>query len=122
MPLRNKIRSSPVTEIVSPVSARVDYLHGDYQDWFSEPGRVIDTIDRLKPFHAPEIIERWQGWCQDGEWRLLIADLLEQHYDCHYGTGEKRNFREPERKVPVDDLSESGIQKAAAEFFNAAPK
>ena len=122
MPLRERIRSSPVSEIVSPIAARVDFLHRDYQDWLSKPERVIDTIDRLKPFHAPQIIERWKAWCSEGQWCQLIAELLELHYDCHYGTGDRRNYREPDRQVEVTDLSEEGIQQAAADFFGTMKK
>ncbi len=117
--LRTRMRESPVTEIVSPLSSRVDYLHRDYESWLAEPDRVIATIDRLKSFHSGETIERWKGWCVEGQWRGVIGGLLEEHYDRRYGTDEKGRYRKPERQGELADQTEANIRECSRVVLEA---
>lgn len=117
LPLLTKMRQSPVTEIVSPLAARVDYLYRDYKPWLTEPDLVLKTIGRLKSYHSPEIIDCWKTWTVNGQWPDLIADLLKRHYDQYYGFDRKGKFRKPDRQVKLTDLTTDRIEEGAAGFL-----
>ena len=119
LPLLAKMRESPVTEIVSPIASRVDYLHRDYESWLTKPDRVLETIDLLRSFHSAETIARWRAWCVEGQWRELIADLLEKHYDRHYGVDGRGKYKEPVRQVKLSDQAGESIRESAASFLEA---
>ncbi|MFT5470663.1 MAG: tRNA 2-selenouridine synthase [Verrucomicrobiales bacterium] len=117
LPLRARLRESPVSELVSPTSSRVDFLYRDYSSWLTDPQRVMETIDRLQPFHSGETIARWKTWCEEGKWRDLIGELLENHYDERYGCDKEKNYRRPDRQIHLSDQTDAVIQKSAAEFL-----
>jgi len=54
----------------------------------------------------------------EGDWRALVGELLEQHYDPLYFRSQNRNyagFAAPQN-FPTDDLSPSAIDALARQI------
>ncbi len=120
-PLWHAIRQAPVTEIRSPVEARSAYLLTDYQDWIAQPQRILDTIERLRPFHSNKQIEAWRTECRQGQWQALIASLLTEHYDRRYGVAGSGHYGAPENHYDLPNQEPRAIQ-ACAEWLRETSK
>lgn len=119
LPLIAKMRESEVTEIVSPIEARVEFLHREYEPWLSAPEKVLEMLDMLEPIHSAETIQRWRSKCAAGSWRELIKDLLIHHYDKRYGRDGGGKYREPVRQISVDEKTGRQLPKLAAELIES---
>ncbi len=119
--LWQKMKTSPVIEIVSPLACRARYLVEDYRDWVDDPDRVRQTIDRLRGFHPRERIERWKELAGTGQWEAMTASLLEEHYDRRYRPEENRgHFREPGFHVELPDHGPEGLRACADQILALA--
>lgn len=112
-PLWRVMKESPVMEIAAPVEARADYLQGVYAPWIADPDRILETIERLKPFHSAQQIAQWKDSCRLGSWRQLIESLLTEHYDKRYGAAGTGHYRPPARRYALSDHSQEAIGDCA---------
>ncbi len=115
--LMRKMRRSPVTELRVPLKARAAYLHRDYADWLEYPDKVLETLDRLQPYHSREQIEAWRKACHQRQWVPLISEILEQHYDQRYGANGSGHYAVPEAVRELADHSQESIATCAASLL-----
>lgn len=106
---------SPRIAFSAPLAARVDYLVRTYRDFAAAPGRVVASIERLRPFHPKERIEKWLGLAEARDWGALAAALMREHYDPLYERGRKRGSP-PVAAIELDRLDADGIERAAEEI------
>jgi tRNA 2-selenouridine synthase len=85
------IRSSPCLRVQAGMAARVDFLMRDY-DYLLDASRLQGQIALLKGLQSRETIDRWQALAARGEFRTLVAELLQQHYDPLYARSQRRSF------------------------------
>ncbi len=78
------ICAAPRIRIVAPLPARADYLARAYADVAADRAELAALIDRLRPFHAAEVIEGWQAFAAAGDLAPLAGDLMARHYDPRY--------------------------------------
>jgi tRNA 2-selenouridine synthase len=71
-------------EISAPSAARASYLTCAYSDIISDPARLIETINLLRPAHATAVIDRWLALSASAQFEVLAAELMDQHYDPRY--------------------------------------
>lgn len=107
------VKQAPVTELQAPVELRAAYLERDYQSWIEQPKRILETLERLSPFHGKSRIEQWKALCQEGRWRPLIASLLVEHYDKRYGAAGSGHYHAPETRYALESHEPSGIESCA---------
>ena len=112
-PLWQKMKLSPVIEIVSPLEARAAYLTADYQEWLGDSARVSRTIDRLKEFQARRTLEEWKGMSERGEWEALATRLLKEHYDRRYSVAGSGHFQSPSAIEGLRDHRPDTVRQCA---------
>ncbi|NNE90785.1 MAG: tRNA 2-selenouridine(34) synthase MnmH [Verrucomicrobiales bacterium] len=111
--LWNAMRDSPVLEISAPLDSRVRHLQSEYSEWLTSPDYVIETIDRLQPFHSCETIAEWKKWAAESNWAELIGALLTGHYDKNYRPDGNGYFNEPDCQFELTDHSADSIRQCA---------
>jgi tRNA 2-selenouridine synthase len=104
--------AAPRISIAAPRAARAAYLARAYGDLVAEPERLMATLDLLRPLHAGEVIEGWQGLAATGDHVALADSLMEQHYDPRYGKHRAR-MPLPVAEVAVDALGPSDLAGVA---------
>ena len=117
--LLQAMRSSECLNVVAGTAARVEFLLRDYDYFLADPEGLNSRLAVLKNLQSRETIARWQAWARSGQWRELVGELLEQHYDPLYLRSQNRNytgFGEP-RSFPTDDLSPAGIERVARDIL-----
>jgi tRNA 2-selenouridine synthase len=82
--------AAPRVAIAAPVAARAVYLTRAYGDLVADAARLSAVIDRLRPAHPAERIEKWQGLAVAGEFSTLAEELMQHHYDPRYAKHRAR--------------------------------
>ena len=121
--LLETMRASPCLSIEAAFPARVDFLLRDYAYFLQAPDWLNSRLDVLRQLQSRETIERWQNYANKGEWRVLVSELLELHYDPLYRRSQHHNFAglATPRKLATEDLSPAGIDALAAQLHPAQP-
>jgi tRNA 2-selenouridine synthase len=78
------MRQARVTTLSSPLEDRVTALLADYAHYVAEPGKLLALLPALVGMHSRAQVAEWERQARAGEWRELVASLLEQHYDPRY--------------------------------------
>ncbi len=117
--LLEQMRSSPCIKINATMDARVNYLIHDYAYFIKEPDNLISTIDFLKELHSKEKLGHWKTLAKEGQWPLLVQELLEQHYDALYRRSQNSNYVNYEKAINYNtaDLSAKGIEILAKQIL-----
>jgi tRNA 2-selenouridine synthase len=90
--LLEAMRRSPCINIEVPLEARVDFLLRDYSYFLEAPAWLNTRLDDLRHLQSRETIERWHGFTRAADWRTLVSELLELHYDPLYRRSQNNNF------------------------------
>jgi tRNA 2-selenouridine synthase len=109
------MRAGECFRIEAPLPARVDFLLRDYVYFLEDPDWLNRRLDALKDLRGKETISRWQAQASDGNWRVLVGELLEAHYDPLYERSQNRNysgFASPQ-VFQTNTLSTEGISAVA---------
>ena len=107
-------------EAATPV--RVELLLEDYRHLIERPEVLVEKLDCLKDLHGAERIGKWKDDVARGDWRALVHDLLENHYDPAYRRSMFRNYRDAQTAtpIPLEDISASGMRAAARRVLDRA--
>ena len=90
--LMTKMRASACVDVCLEMDPRVSLLCEEYQHFFSQPTRLLEQIEKLRPLVGDDMAEQWRGQVEAGDWRSLVRGLLEHHYDPSYRRSISRNF------------------------------
>ncbi len=119
--LISRLRASPCVNIIASMPARLDYLLEDYAYFLADPASLLDKFEPLTPLLGKEIIKRWTGLVANGEWRQLVQELLERHYDPLYHRSQSENFSTygaaPDFRV--EDLAPTSLRGLACDILAA---
>lgn len=110
------IGESPALRVSVDLSARVDFLLRDY-DYLCNTERLKQLLPRLLELQGKETIQRWQDLADAGDFRALVAELLERHYDPLYARSLRRRSQSPDNLVQATDLSDDGIEQLASQVI-----
>jgi tRNA 2-selenouridine synthase len=104
------MRASECVVLEAGLETRVALLMDEYRHFFENRAALGAQLDCLVELHGRERIEEWKQLAERGEWRALVARLLEEHYDPAYRRSAARNFaRLPQapvlRVVAADDAA-----------------
>ena len=121
--LLETMRASPCLNIEAAFTARVDFLLRDYAYFLHAPDWLNSRLDVLRQLQSRETIERWQDYANKGEWRVLVSELLELHYDPLYRRSQKHNFSgfNGPQTLYTDDLNPSGVDALAGRILEHGP-
>jgi tRNA 2-selenouridine synthase len=102
--------------------ARIALLVDDYAHLIANPARLVEKLECLRDLHGAERIDQWKGHVARAQWRELVLDLLESHYDPAYRRSMFRNYRDALASDPViiDDVSRAGFTRAAQSVLQRA--
>jgi tRNA 2-selenouridine synthase len=119
--LLEQLRDGQCLTIEAGLAARVDFLLGDYDYFLKSPDWFNSRLDVLHQLQSRETIARWQDYASNGQWRKLVVELLELHYDPLYRRSQNRNFSglASPRTFTTDDLSAAGIADLATRIVGS---
>jgi tRNA 2-selenouridine synthase len=111
------MRASECVVLEAGLETRVALLMDEYRHFFDDPAALGAQLDCLVELHGRERIAEWKALAERGEWRALVARLLEEHYDPAYKRSAARNFAQlsnaPVLRVPAAD--DAAFARLAAE-------
>lgn len=108
------IRAAPCLRIEACRPARTDFLLRDYDYFISRPQWLIGQLGFLHGLQSNETLARWTALIESGDFRTLVDELLEKHYDPLYQRSQDKNYRYADATVfAADDLSADSIEAVA---------
>ncbi len=90
--LIHRMRAAPCLRLEATPEVRVALLLEDYAHLVADPATLRDKLSCLAPLHGSGRIARWDALAAAGDWRGLVADLLQAHYDPAYHRSTFRNY------------------------------
>ena len=122
--LLERLRDGECLTIEAGFAARVDFLLRDYDYFLSNPDWFNSRLDVLAKLQSRETIARWQDYANAGDWRTLVVELLELHYDPLYRRSQNCNFAGfgTPTTFTSDDLTPAGIDALTAQIAAADPR
>jgi tRNA 2-selenouridine synthase len=116
--LLERLRASPVYELIVPLPARLDFLLRDYAHLGEDREALAAQLGLLAELHPRATIERWQAWARQGELPALFEQLMLQHYDPLYGRSQRRGSA-PAVRIESVALDAAAIDAIAARLVQS---
>ncbi len=115
------IRAASCLRVEATTAARVDFLLRDYAYFLEDPRWLAEKLCHLRSLQSNETLERWLALVETHDFRTLVAELLERHYDPLYQRSQTKNYRDygDAPAHATDDLSPDGITRLAREILAA---
>lgn len=108
------MRAAPCIRIDACRPARADFLLRDYDYFLSRPQWLIGQLGHLRGLQSNETLARWTALIEASEFRTLVDELLEKHYDPLYEHSQDKNYRYSDANVfTAEDLSPASIESLA---------
>ncbi len=117
--LIERMREAACLRVEAEAEARVALLLEDYRHLIAQPDVLVAKLECLRGLHGAERIAGWKALVAAGDFRGLVADLLESHYDPAYRRSMYRNYRGAPGAAPVavKDISREGFLATARELL-----
>ena len=114
---------SACIRLSAPVELRVDMLIDEYQHFVQDAGALGTQLDCLSGHYGHEQIAQWKKAAAAGEWRVLVADLLEKHYDPAYTRSTLKHYPQLDNRPPlvVTAATDAEFARAAAQCIAETP-
>jgi tRNA 2-selenouridine synthase len=90
--LLQRLRAAPCIRPDISVEARVDFLLQDYAHFVNDVEAFCERLQALRELRGGAVIQAWQAQARAGQWRHVVQELLEQHYDPIYERSMPRNY------------------------------
>jgi tRNA 2-selenouridine synthase len=114
------MRGAACLRVELPRQRRLELLREEYAHFLDDPAALAAPLSRLVPLHGKKRVERWTDAAKAGDWDMLIAELLELHYDPMYTRSIGKNFPRIAEAVAVAPASASdGAFRALARELEA---
>jgi tRNA 2-selenouridine synthase len=112
------IRAAPCLRIDASRPARADFLLRDYDYFLARPAWLIEQLAHLRGLQSNETLAHWTRLVEAGDFRTLVAELLEKHYDPLYEKSQGRNYRYADATaIAADALTPAGIEDVAGKIM-----
>lgn len=79
-----RMHASPCILLEAQQAHRVQFLIEDYAHFLQNPVLLTERLSLLVEMHGHAVIKRWSEMINSANWRMLVEDLLTQHYDPAY--------------------------------------
>lgn len=121
--LMERMRGGRCFRLETVNEGRLALLLEDYAHLIARPAVLVEKIDCLKDLHGAERIDQWKTYVREGDWKRLVADLLDNHYDPAYRRSMYRNYRDAQTAtvLPVADVSRDGFLGLARDISAKLP-
>jgi tRNA 2-selenouridine synthase len=121
--LLETMRAGSCLNIEASFAARVEFLLRDYDYFLNDADWFNSRLDVLGDLQSRETIKRWKAYAQSAQWRTLVHELLELHYDPLYRRSQNRNFAGfgSPQTFATDDLTPEGIAGLASRIAHQLP-
>ncbi len=126
--LIERMRASECLSLQTDTATRVALLMDEYRHFFSDLALLGAQLDCLAALHGRERVGEWKALATAGEWPVLVARLLQDHYDAAYRRSAAHNFPRLAQaraftlnsaEQPAIDLLARSILRARAEAVPA---
>jgi tRNA 2-selenouridine synthase len=105
--------AAPRIGISAPLAARAAYLARAYADLAADSQALLAVIDRMRPMHAAEMIDRWKLLAGQGAYEALAADLMARHYDPRYARQRSQTAARPAQVIRAESLTPEALPALA---------
>lgn len=121
--LLQRLRAAPCIRPDLSVEARVDFLLQDYAHFVDDAEAFCERLQALRELRGAAVIEAWQAQARAGQWRLVVQELLEQHYDPIYERSMPRNYPGYAQAHPLTlaAADPASLAVAARQLIEATP-
>ena len=109
-PVWHGMMGGEVTEVSTPLEARVDALLEDYAHFQREPAALLALLPTLIGRHSRAQVDAWAAQVRAGAWRELVRSLLAVHYDPGYRDAVA--FPAPARRLVLASADDAGLGAA----------
>jgi tRNA 2-selenouridine synthase len=112
-----RMRASECLLLQADTATRVALLMDEYRHFFTDVAKLNALLDCLVALHSRERIAEWKAMAAAGDWKTLVARLLEEHYDPAYKRSAAHNFpRLGEAKVlRVESANDAAFARLAGQ-------
>jgi tRNA 2-selenouridine synthase len=90
--LIERMRASECLLLQTGTDTRIALLLEEYRHFFADPAALGVQLDCLAGLHGSDKVAAWKALAGAGEWKALVARLLEEHYDAAYLRSAAHNF------------------------------
>jgi tRNA 2-selenouridine synthase len=110
------MHASDCVLLETATEARIAGLLEDYRLFIEQPEQLIAQLQVLHPFHGSTRLAQWNDLIRAGEFKALVGELLELHYDPSYSRASSRHFQglEHAKRIALTDLSAAKLAEIAA--------
>jgi tRNA 2-selenouridine synthase len=115
------IRAAPCLRIEATTPARVEFLLRDYAYFLENPRWLAEKLGHMRGLQSNETLARWLELVEAADFRSLVTELLEKHYDPLYQRSQTKNYRDYGSAdcFSTDNLSPAGITMLAQRILAA---
>ena len=113
--LHNAMHSAACVLLDTAPNARIELLMEDYRHFINSPEKLITLLQFLHPFHGQKRIEHWHELIHAKQFRTLIEELLEMHYDPSYLRALSKHYPRLNHAEPlaIPDVSPAALNLIA---------
>lgn len=99
-----------------PLTERIRFLCEDYDFYIQDPQLLINKLNALRGLRSNLELERWTNMAQMGNFRTLVKELLEIHYDPHYWRSLSKHYPQADldSHMTLKSLTPEGLSTAVA--------
>ncbi len=115
--LWEQMKLANAIEIKAPITARVDYLLNEYQEFVENSGELKRRLSRLTERHGRDTLKSWYELIDQNQWTVFVNRLLKEHYDPAYQRSIKVNKRKIQRYISLAKLEKEGLEKAVTNLL-----
>ena len=113
------MRSAACIQVALSRPRRIELLKAEYAHFLADAEALAVPLQRLVPLHGKKTVERWTEAANAGDWDMLVAELLELHYDPMYTRSIGRNFPRIAEALEVAPSATDGDFRALARDLDA---
>ena len=95
------MRGSLCIRLDLSLAHRVQLLMEDYDYFVQDPAFFCERLDKLIDLKGRAVIDEWKARVHAGQTAVVVAELLEKHYDPGYESSTARNFGQYAQARPL---------------------
>lgn len=92
--LMHAMRESECVRIDRHLDDRVNLLLEDYDFFVKSPALFCERLDILRDLRGAAIVDAWKAQIHQGNFKAVVRELLQKHYDPGYLSSTQRNFKQ----------------------------
>jgi tRNA 2-selenouridine synthase len=116
--LWNQMKQSSGVAIEVPMRDRIQWLLREYSHLSQNPQMLKTKLQHMKSLYGKQTLQQWEQMIDAGDFRTLIAELLECHYDRTYRRSLNRCYPHIQQTVTLPDLSDPSINSLLDSLIN----